>query len=625
MSGSPPRPTSWDEEIRRAVRQTWGFDELLPLQREAIEAGLRGRDSLVVLPTGGGKSLCFQVPPLIAGGTDVVISPLIALMKDQVDGLRAAGYPAAAIHGNLTPEEIGEVERSLAAGELRLLYLAPERLASGRTMSMLARTGVRSVAVDEAHCISHWGHDFRPEYRQLAELRRAFPGIAVHAYTATATPRVRRDIAEQLRLRDPAVLVGRFDRPNLIYRVLPRVAARRQAEQVLGRHRGQAAIVYCITRKETERLAAHLASRGFRAAAYHAGMEPERRRDTQDAFAREEIDVVVATVAFGMGVDRSDVRCVLHTGMPKSVEHYQQESGRAGRDGLEAECVLLYSGQDAMTWRALIRRSAQESDADPAATEASLALLGEMERYCRGLRCRHRRLTEYFGQDYGADPCGACDVCLGEIDGIEDGLVVAQKLLSNVFRSGQRFGMGALADVLAGADTERIRRLGHDGLSTYGLLRGTTRAQIVNWYWQLVDQDLVDRSDDEWPVLRLNAASYEVLRGEREVQLVAATTRAPRRTRAESEAWEGVDEGLFQHLRGVRRELAQARNAPAYVVFNDRTLRALARTRPTTEGGLVTVPGIGAGKLRRYGHRLLAEIRGYCEEHGLACDVGLVP
>ncbi len=615
------------DAIREVIRKTWGHADLLPQQEEAIGARLEGRDSLVVLPTGGGKSLCYQVPPLVGGGTDVVVSPLIALMKDQVDGLRAAGYPAAALHSNLTGEEAREAEGELMAGRLRLIYLAPERLMQPRTVEMLARLPVRAVAVDEAHCISHWGHDFRPEYRMLAELRERIPGVSVHAFTATATPRVREDIAAQLRLRDPAVLIGTFDRPNLTYRVVPRVDTGRQVAEVLERHRGQAAIVYCITRKETEKLAERLVRRRFSAAAYHAGMEAEQRRETQDRFASEKLDVIVATVAFGMGVDRSDVRCVLHAGMPKSIEHYQQESGRAGRDGLEAECVLLYSGQDALRWSRLMDRAAAESEVevDAESQRAARRLLSEMERYCRGLRCRHRKLSEYFGQAFEKVDCGACDVCLGEVEGVEDGSVVAQKLLSNIYRSGQRFGMAALAEILTGADTDRTRRWRHERLSTFGLLKDTPQRQIVNWYWQLLDQDLVARTDDEYPILQLNQASMEVLKSERPVQLIAPAKKAPKRTKIETEAWEGVDGDLFETLRALRRDLAEARGVPAYVIFNDRTIRALAKVRPSTEEGLLVIPGIGAAKRRRYGDQLLSAIREYCEENGLAVDVGLMP
>ena len=332
------------------------------MQGEAIAAALAGRDSLVVLPTGGGKSLCYQAPPLVSGGTDVVISPLISLMKDQVDSLAGVGYPAAALHGNLTDDERGGIERGLAEGKYRLLMVAPERLVQAGFLQRLAQLDIRRFVIDEAHCISHWGHDFRPEYRQLAVLRERFPRASLHAFTATATARVRDDIREQLRLREPVVLVGRFDRPNLVYRVVPQVDRYEQTLEVLRRHAGEAAIVYCLSRKDTEAMAGFLQQAGLRAAHYHAGMEAAERRQTQEAFAQEQLDVVVATVAFGMGIDRSNVRCVLHACLPKSIEHYQQETGRAGRDGLEAECVLLYTAADVLRWESLFRKSAEKAE-----------------------------------------------------------------------------------------------------------------------------------------------------------------------------------------------------------------------------------------------------------------------
>ena len=356
--------TSWSKtDILATVHRYWGFSELRPLQEQAIRAGLERRDSLVVMPTGGGKSLCYQVPAELARRTDIVVSPLISLMKDQVDGLRESGYPAGALYSGMPLDTLRETEAQIAAGRYRLVFVAPERLLTPRFLQLIERLQVRAFAIDEAHCISHWGHDFRPEYRQLAELKIRFPQASVHAYTATATARVREDIAEQLRLQNPAVLVGTFDRPNLVYRIVPRVDAQTQVLQVLRRHPGDAAIVYCISRKDTEAMAEWLRANRLRAAFYHAGMEADERRRTQDAFASEEIDVVAATVAFGMGIDRSNVRCVIHAAMPKSIEHYQQETGRAGRDGLEAECVMLYSAADVLRWESLIEKSAADASA----------------------------------------------------------------------------------------------------------------------------------------------------------------------------------------------------------------------------------------------------------------------
>ena len=490
------------ERLRAILQKYWGFDTLRPLQREAIDAAVARRDSLVILPTGGGKSLCYQVPPMLVPegkpALCVVVSPLIALMKDQVDGLVMAGYPAAALNSTTTNADAADIRRRALSGELKLLLVAPERLLTESFLSFLVKANVASIAIDEAHCISQWGHDFRPEYRRLAELRSVFPNVPLHAYTATATPRVRDDIVAQLGLKNPALLTGRFDRPNLTYRILPRVDTDRQVAEVLRRRDGGtgggAAIVYCMSRKETERLAASLTAQKIPAAAYHAGMDPKKRHDVQEDFANERLDVVVATVAFGMGIDRSDVRCVVHATMPKTIEHYQQETGRAGRDGLPSECVLLYSSADAVRWKGLMEKSAAESDSppDPEAMAAQIELLEHMQRLCSGARCRHKALSEYFGQAYeppaaekagprrsaedaqgsaeekegerpehagggncrhessssssssprtsasppltSAGGCSACDVCLQELDTVPDSTIVAQKIVSCVAR-----------------------------------------------------------------------------------------------------------------------------------------------------------------------------------------------
>jgi RecQ family ATP-dependent DNA helicase len=396
-----------DDKIRSVLRKYWGFDQLRPLQDEAIAAAIEGRDSLVVMPTGGGKSLCYQVPPAVSGRTDVVVSPLISLMKDQVDALRASGYPAAALHSGLSESEKSAVLREMVAGRLRLVFVAPERLLTGGFFAAARRLGAQAFHIDEAHCISQWGHDFRPEYRRLAELRRAFPEASIHAYTATATPRVRGDIAVQLGLRKPAVLVGIFDRPNLNYQIVAREDTGAQIIDTLSRHKGEASIVYCISRKETEEMASFLSARGVKAAPYHAGMSATDRTRTQEAFAAERIDVVVATVAFGMGIDRSNVRCVIHAAMPKSVEHYQQETGRAGRDGLEAECLLLYSRSDFRRWQFIMK----QSGSPPEVLDGQMSLLRDMRNLCESPVCRHALLSRYFGQKYSLPNCGACDVC----------------------------------------------------------------------------------------------------------------------------------------------------------------------------------------------------------------------
>jgi ATP-dependent DNA helicase RecQ len=614
-------PTNFSvSDILATVRRYWGYTELRPLQDQAINAGLEQRDSLVVMPTGGGKSLCYQVPPQLVQRTDIVVSPLISLMKDQVDGLRECGYPAAALYSGMTPEELRRTEEQMVARRFRLVFVAPERLLTPRFLHLVERLEIGAFAIDEAHCISQWGHDFRPEYRQLANLKKCFPEASVHAYTATATERVRADIVAQLQLRNPTILVGTFDRPNLVYRIAPRIDARTQVLEVLQRHRSQAAIVYCISRKDTESMASFLQANRLRAAFYHAGMEADERRQTQDDFAGEALDVVAATVAFGMGIDRSDVRCVVHAAMPKSIEHYQQETGRAGRDGLEAECVLLYSAADVLRWESLIEKSAAETDASAAIIAASRALLDQMRRLCSGIYCRHRRLSEYFGQEYLKPNCEACDVCLNEVEGLADGTVTAQKILSCIARAGERFGGEHIVDVLLGANTDRIRRWGHEELSTYGLMKGTPRPNLINMLYQLIDGGLLERTTDERPVLRLNQASREVLRGNRGVRLLQPKAKV-KKTRIDETSWESVDTGLFETLRNLRRRLADERGVPAYVLFNDATLRDMARVRPGSPNALLGIRGVGERKLADVGQRFLEVIVSYCRENRLPLEL----
>jgi ATP-dependent DNA helicase RecQ len=617
------QPTKWSTaDVLATVRHYWGYSELRPLQEQAIHAGLERRDSLVVMPTGGGKSLCYQVPAELAQRMDIVVSPLISLMKDQVDGLRECGYPAAALYSGMPPDVVRETEAQIAAGHYRLVFVAPERLLTPRFLQFLERVQVRAFAIDEAHCISHWGHDFRPEYRQLAELKTLFPQASIHAYTATATERVRDDIAEQLRLQNPTVLVGTFDRANLVYRIVPRVDAQLQVLEVLRRHPGEAAIVYCISRKDTEAMADTLQANGVRAAYYHAGMEADARRRTQEAFASEEIDVVAATVAFGMGIDRSDVRCVIHAAMPKSIEHYQQETGRAGRDGLEAECVLLYSAADVLRWESLIEKGAAGSSAATEIVAASRELLDHMRRLCTGVRCRHLTLSEYFGQKYSKSNCEACDICLNEIEGVADATVTAQKILSCVARAGERFGTEHIVDVLLGANTERVRRWRHEQLTTYGLLKDMNRKALTNMLYQLLDNSLLERTTEERPILRLNSASWAVLRGKRTVRLLQPKT-AVNKTRFGEESWEGVERGLFESLRTLRREVADERGVPAYVLFSDATLRDMARVRPGSASALLNVRGVGERKLADLGARFLEHIASYCRAHALPLDAAI--
>lgn len=603
---------SHDTALATALERYWGYTSFRPLQREAMSAILAGRDSTVVLPTGGGKSLCFQAPALIRHGLALVVSPLISLMKDQVDTLVGNGVPAACYNSSLPPDQKASVLAGLRAGRYRLLYVSPERLVGDGAdvfIRLLVGCNVSFVAIDEAHCISQWGHDFRPEYRQLGRLRSCFPEISLHAFTATATGRVRRDIASQLGLVNPIELVGSFDRPNLIYRVLARSNLKRQLRDVLARHRGQAGIIYCASRREVDALAVWLRDEGVRALPYHAGLPDEDRGRNQDAFLEEEAEVIVATVAFGMGIDRSDVRFVVHAGAPQSLEHYQQESGRAGRDGLEAECLLIYSTADFMKWRVMLERNGE-------LTEASRRLLRDIERYAAGVVCRHRSLVSYFGETYSKGDCGACDYCLDELETVVEPIVVARKILSCVARVGQRFGVSHVANVLCGSETEQITARRHHQLTTFGLLRGSATTEVRGYVEQLIAHGFLRQTDDAFPVVLLTAKGIELMRDATSCpDLTLARQRRPvkgrveRRAKIESDSWQDVDRDLFERLRGVRLQIARARGVPPYVIFHDTTLRELARVRPKTMEELHGIRGIGARKAEDLGETFLAAIR----------------
>jgi ATP-dependent DNA helicase RecQ len=599
--------------LSEALERYWGYTSFRPLQREAMDAILSDRDSVVVLPTGGGKSLCFQAPALLRDGLAVVVSPLISLMKDQVDTLVGNGVPAACYNSSLGSDRKSAVLSGLREGRFRLLYVSPERLVGdgGETfINLLAGCAVRFVAIDEAHCISQWGHDFRPEYRQLGRLKTLLPGISLHAYTATATARVRRDIATQLGLVEPLELVGSFDRPNLLYRVLARANLKQQLLDILSRHRGQAGIIYCTSRREVDALAAWLKGHGVRALPYHAGLLDEERSRHQDAFLEEDADVIVATVAFGMGIDRSDVRFVVHAGAPQSLEHYQQESGRAGRDGLEAECLLIYSTADFMKWRLMLERNGE-------LTDGSRKLLRDMERYAASVGCRHRHLVGYFGETYSRAECSACDYCLDELETVPDPIVVARKVLSCVARVGQRFGVAHVASVLCGSDTEQVTSRGHHQLTTFGLLKDAPSPEVRGYIEQLIAHGFLRQTDDAFPVVSLTERGVELMKNPAsQPDLALARQRRPikgrvqKRSRIESASWQDVDRDLFERLRTVRLQIARARGVPPYVIFHDTTLREMARIRPKTVEELHGIRGIGAKKADDLGETFLAAIRG---------------
>ncbi|MBL8862223.1 MAG: DNA helicase RecQ [Planctomycetes bacterium] len=627
-AAAPVGPPPTFEDVVHHVRHAFGFDALRPIQEAAVRATLAGRDVVVVMPTGGGKSLCFQAPALVRAGLTVVVSPLIALMEDQVAGLVENGVAAAQLTSSQTPEERREVERRIARGGLQLLYVAPERLAAEGFLAWLEQSGMSALAVDEAHCISHWGHDFRPEYRLVGEVRARFPHVPILALTATATPEVRADIVRNLGLADPLVLVGGFDRPNLTYRVLPRRDLVEQVMSVIARHAGEAGIVYCLRRSDVDELSADLRARGVSCAGYHAGMDGAERTRVQRAFLQEELDVVVATVAFGMGIDRSDVRFVVHASLPKGVEQYSQETGRAGRDGLPAECVLFYGGADFHGWKTLMELSARDARAEGQASagsdlERQLERLGHMWSLATGAVCRHQVLAGYFGQELPvpAGGCRACDVCLGEIAHVPEGAVIAQKILSAVVKTGQRYGAAHVADVLRGADTARIRQTGHDLLSVYGLLRAQSLADVRSWIDQLVGLGHLRVADGEYPTLFLSKSGVEAMHARVPVTLYVPArpkssgskrggsgASSAARSAALDEAGPGVDEALFGRLRELRRSLAKERGVPPYLIFNDRTLAEMAAKKPRTIEELLRVKGVGDKKAADLGEEFLRAI-----------------
>jgi len=614
--------TDIQTRIADAVREVWGFDTLRPMQSAAIAAGVEGRDCLTVLPTGGGKSLCYQVPPLVTGRTTIVISPLIALMRDQVRALELNNYPAAALHSALSYEESREIFRRINANELRVILVAPERAVTpgfGSILAKLSDSGrLNSIAIDEAHCISQWGHDFRPEYRMLAGLRRVAPGVSMQAFTATATPRVREDIAKQLGLVDPEVLVGIFDRPNLTYRVRAR---NKSADQISGAIKrmhdrsGGGAIVYCLSRAGTEGLAEKLRAQGHDAEAYHAGLSPKKRNDVEERFTNETLDIVVATVAFGMGIDRSNVRLVVHANLPKSIEAYQQETGRAGRDGMPAECLLLYSPSDAGKWEQLVRRSADEGNGDEHSLRAQLELIRDMRRLVASMQCRHRALSEHFGQTYEPDDCKACDVCMGETEAETDSTRVTQILMSAVARTDQRFGAGHIVDVVLGKDTDKIQRHGHGTLKVFGLLNNKRKAELTGYLDQLVSAGALEQ-DPEFSTLRFGPDGPAAMKADLEIQLarpIGTGTKKSEKRRSEAD-WKpplSPDErGLFESLRALRKSTAEERGVPPYVVFSDATLREMARDKPSNDHEMLRVKGVGMAKLEAFGPAFLEAIAG---------------
>jgi ATP-dependent DNA helicase RecQ len=593
------------------LKSHFGYHSFRPLQEEIISSVLAGQDSFVLLPTGGGKSMCYQLPALCLDGLTLVVSPLIALMKDQVDGLKANGIEAAFINSTLTGSENDQVHRRARHGQLKILYLAPERLALDRFRESLHTLKLGLIAVDEAHCISEWGHEFRPAYRNLKMLRDDFPTVPLMALTATATDRVREDIIDQLGLRGGRTFLSSFNRPNLIYRVRPKRNAFASLLDLLRKCQGESAIIYCFSRRDTEDLAARLVEEGVSALPYHAGLDPDLRQHTQERFIRDEVSIIVATIAFGMGIDKPDIRLVVHYDLPRSLEGYYQETGRAGRDGLPSQCVLFYSAGDRVKHEYHIARME-----DATAREMVRRKLAEMLEYGEVQTCRRRFLLEYFGEAWEQESCGGCDNCLGpreEYDVTELG----QKIISTVGRTGQRFGAGHIVQVLRGGRSERIRQLGHDRLSVYGIARDCSSTELRQVINLLVGRGLLQNEGGEYPTLSITASGWRFIRDQERLVLIRPQANAEADDAAAS-AQSDYDQELFIRLRVLRKRLADERGVPSYVILSDVTLREIARYLPQRKESLARVNGIGSRKLADYGDALMEVVLQYASEKGLA-------
>ncbi|MBK9654515.1 MAG: DNA helicase RecQ [Rhodanobacteraceae bacterium] len=592
------------ETARQLLRRVFGFDDFRGLQQPIIEHIVSGGDALVLMPTGGGKSLCYQVPALLRPGTAIVISPLIALMQDQVAALTQLGVRAAFLNSTLDAASANAIERQLVDGELDLLYVAPERLLSPRFLeNLLPRTQIALFAIDEAHCVSQWGHDFRREYRELTVLHERWPQVPRIALTATADTPTRAEIVERLNLGEARQFVSSFDRPNIRYRVEEKHDPRKQLLNFLRGRPNQAGIVYALSRKKVDETAEFLRGEGIHALAYHAGLDSSVRAHHQTRFLREDGVVMVATIAFGMGIDKPDVRFVAHLDLPKSMEGYYQETGRGGRDGDPAEAWMVYGLGDVV----LLRQMIDGSEAGDERKRLERSKLDALLAYCESVRCRRQTLLAYFAEDY-PQPCGNCDNCL-EPPQTWDATLAAQKALSCVYRTGQRFGVGHLTDVLAGNATVRVVELGHDKLSTFGVGADLSERQWKGVFRQLVAGGYLDVELGSYGSLRLSEAARPLLRGEVEIALRQERERKRAPKTRFSVAAHPADDGLFEQLRELRAKLAREQNVPAYVIFHDATLRAIASERPHSLAQLGEVQGVGARKLERYGEAFLALVR----------------
>jgi ATP-dependent DNA helicase RecQ len=591
------------EQTYAVLQKYFGYSTFRPLQEEIVTDILAGKDVFVLMPTGAGKSICYQVPALVFDGVTIVVSPLISLMKDQVDGLRQNGVSCAYLNSSLSKKEQDSIVERLRANTISLLYIAPERLMQESFLEFLQELPIKLFAIDEAHCISEWGHDFRPEYKSLKKLRLSFPNTPVVALTATATERVKEDIISSLQLQKGKTYTASFNRDNLFYTVYPKNKVSEQLLAFVKKNPGVSSIIYHQSRENVEKTAKMLQKNGIKALPYHAGLDPKTRQEYQERFIKDDVDIIVATIAFGMGIDKPNVRYVIHADLPSNLERYYQETGRAGRDGLKSECILYYSYADKITVEYFIRKKSIVEQ------EIAKQLLKKMVQFAETKTCRRKLLLSYFGENLDTKNCQSCDNCLYPADAF-DATIIAQKILSCVFRVGQRFGAGYVADILVGSSDIRIQKNNHNTLSTYGIVTDFSKNQIRTFIQELIHLEYLSQTQDQYPIISLTDKSWDILKKKQTLMLSLPKVIKEKKVKKDY----GANPKLFEQLRALRKKLADVQNVPPYIIFSDVTLREMAGAQPKTKEEFADIKGVGKQKLELYAESFLSVIKEYLME-----------